>query len=273
MKSILVPTDFSSLSLKALDLAVELAQPMQASVRLLGVLKYPESVLQESLFMKDTDDAFEERIEGVENRLRCLLDQPKYHKVPVSALVDRQKGTIGETIAASSVDLIVMASEGASGWKEQTTGSNAERVVRQAKCPVLIVKNGDPLELKTILFPTDFTNIESIRQFLTFPGVEKAKLHFLTVNTGFLDRTFEDLEEEMALLAEKLGIEKYEYTIIDAVSEEAGIVRYGREIQADLIALYTHGRKGLSYWFHGSIAEKVVNHSAIPVLTVVQHER
>ncbi|MDR6195090.1 universal stress protein [Siphonobacter sp. SORGH_AS_0500] len=274
MKTILVPTDFSPLSLKALDRAVELAIPAQASILLLGVVKYPEPILMdahaEGSWDQDMDDAFEERVESIENRLRCLLDQPKYHQVPISAIVNRQMSTIGETIASSKADLIVMASEGATGWKEKTTGSNAERVVRYAKCPVLIIKNAEPISYQKVLFPTDFTNTKALHAFFAFADVRKAHPHFLTVNTGYLDRSFDDLEEDMTELAVDLKLESYSYAIIDAVSEEAGIIRYAEEINADLIALYTHGRTGLSHWFHGSIAEKVVNHSEVPVLTLVQ---
>ncbi len=275
MKTILVPTDFSQLSLKALDRAIELAIPARASIVVLGVVKYPEPVLMDAHtgenWDRDMDDVFEERVEGVENRLRCLLDQPKYHRVPVSAIVNRQKSSVGETIAASQADLIVMASEGATGWKEKTTGSNAERVVRYAQCPVLIIKNEAPVQYQNILFPTDFTNTQALRTFFTFRDVRKAHPHFLTVNTGYLDRSFDDLKEDMAELAIDLKLESYSYQIIDAVSEDAGIIRYADEMNADLIALYTHGRTGLSHWFHGSIAEKVVNHSEVPVLTMVQH--
>ncbi len=275
MKTILVPTDFSALSLKALDRAIELAIPAQASILLLGIVKYPEPILMdahsEGNWNQDMDDVFEERVEGIENRLRCLLNQPKYHQVPISAIVNRQMNTIGETIASSKADLIVMASEGATGWKEKTTGSNAERVVRYAKCPVLIIKSEEPIHYQKVLFPTDFTNTQAVRTFFELADIQKAHPHFLTINTGYLDRSFDDLKEDMAELAIDLKLESYSYAIIDAVTEEAGIIRYAKEINADVIALYTHGRTGLSHWFHGSIAEKVVNHSEVPVLTLVQN--
>ena len=55
--------------------------------------------------------------------------------------------------------------------------------------------------------------------------------------------------------------------IYNDYSVEQGILNYGKSILADAIALPTHGRKGLSHFFNGSIGEDVVNHASIPVIT------
>ena len=51
-------------------------------------------------------------------------------------------------------------------------------------------------------------------------------------------------------------------------SIEEGINNYSHLSSADIIAIPTHGRKGLSHLLHGSISEDVANHSIKPVLTV-----
>lgn len=262
MKTILVPTDFSPMSLKALDVAVQLAGG--AKVLLLDVLKYPDPVLVAGGHPnEDPDDVFERQVEGIENRLRCLATQ--YPNV--SPVVLRQEGSIGETIATHEVDLIVMASEGASGWKEKTTGSNAGKVVRKAKCPVLVLKNEITLPVRRVLFPTDFTHTEYIQRFLSHPVCRNAAVSFVTVNTGLLSLDTRQLWGKMRKLADRLGLESYDYGIADAPTESAGIIQYAGDVEADLIALYTHGREGFAHWFKGSVAEDVVNHSDLPVLT------
>jgi nucleotide-binding universal stress UspA family protein len=53
------------------------------------------------------------------------------------------------------------------------------------------------------------------------------------------------------------------------VTEEEGIIYFADSINADLIALATHGRTGFAHVLAGSIAEEVVSHSKRPVLTFV----
>ena len=50
-------------------------------------------------------------------------------------------------------------------------------------------------------------------------------------------------------------------------SVERGVLNYCESIQADLVGIPTHGRKGISHFFMGSIGEDIANHSPIPVIT------
>jgi nucleotide-binding universal stress UspA family protein len=51
-------------------------------------------------------------------------------------------------------------------------------------------------------------------------------------------------------------------------SEEAGIIDFTEEIKADMVAMATHGRRGLAHLFAGSIAENTVNHITCPIWTL-----
>ena len=62
-------------------------------------------------------------------------------------------------------------------------------------------------------------------------------------------------------------IKKYTKTIYNDISVEKGILSYSRKIKADLIALNTHGRSGLSQLFNGSIGQELTNHALRPVIT------
>jgi nucleotide-binding universal stress UspA family protein len=50
-------------------------------------------------------------------------------------------------------------------------------------------------------------------------------------------------------------------------SIEGGIFNYANDVNADLIAIPTHGRSGIAHFFKGSIGEDVVNHANLPVIT------
>ena len=55
--------------------------------------------------------------------------------------------------------------------------------------------------------------------------------------------------------------------VVSDYSVEQGILNYANRAGADLIAVATHGRKGLAHFFEGSISEDVTNHSTLPVMT------
>ena len=59
----------------------------------------------------------------------------------------------------------------------------------------------------------------------------------------------------------------YEFHIYNDDSVEQGVLNFAKKIKADLIGIATHGRKGLSHFFNGSISEDLVNHAHSPVIT------
>jgi len=76
----------------------------------------------------------------------------------------------------------------------------------------------------------------------------------------------------MDKFAKKLGLKNYTLNIFNDLTVEEGIIRYADEINADLIAMATHGRSGFAHVIAGSVAEEVASHAKRPVLTfVVKH--
>jgi universal stress protein A len=134
---ILVPTDFSRPSERALDYAHDLAQRFGASLHLLHVVNRP--LLGEGLAAEAyRSEKFEsDMVRGTESRLRKLA--------PDAAATDVVFGYTAKAIVdwASRVDadLIVMGSHGRTGMAHLMLGSVAEAVVRTAQCPVLTVRH------------------------------------------------------------------------------------------------------------------------------------
>jgi len=80
------------------------------------------------------------------------------------------------------------------------------------------------------------------------------------------------VKEYMEKFAKKLGLKNYTINIFNDITEEDGIIYFAESIDADLIAMATHGRTGFAHVLAGSIAEDVVGHAKRPVLTfVVKH--
>ena len=74
-------------------------------------------------------------------------------------------------------------------------------------------------------------------------------------------------EEIMENFLSNFNVGKLKTYIYNETNVEKGILNFTDKIGADLIGMSTHGRKGLSHFFNGSVSEDLVNHSKLPVVT------
>lgn len=134
LKKILVPVDFSECSEKALQYAVPFAQQFGAEIILLSVIHYPiefpEALTTEGQTVREADA-----------ELRALA-KDLGAGVPCETLVKigAPDVEILEAARASDADLVILSTHGRSGLAHALLGSTAERVVRYASCPVLVVR-------------------------------------------------------------------------------------------------------------------------------------
>jgi nucleotide-binding universal stress UspA family protein len=168
------------------------------------------------------------------------------------------------------MDLVVMGTQGASGLEEILVGSNTEKVVRRAKCPVITVKSAvDAKNIKNIVFASDFRDdMNKLAEPLkNLQKLFNATLHIVSINTPNNFETDRYYKKAIKAFVEKYNIENYTITVYNDESEEDGIIYFAEDIDADMIAIATHGRLGLSHLLSGSLAEDIVNHSKRPVWT------
>ncbi|MAP53904.1 universal stress protein [Altibacter sp.] len=270
MKRILVPTDFSSQAENALQVAVQMAKKHASVIYLLHSLDLPLHLarsgsggsLPESLyFIKLAEKNFEE-----------LLQKPYLQDVEVREAIGHAEiyEDVSEAVSANDIDLIVMGSHGASGFKEMFIGSNTEKVVRTSKIPVLVIKNHHPVfNIEDFVFATDFAEEckGSFNDALDFAEAVGATLHLLYINTPNDFRTSAEAHRMMQDFVKGTNASQYTLNIYNDTSVEKGILNYARDTKAQLIGMSTHGRKGLSHFFNGSISEDLVNHAKMPVIT------
>jgi len=140
LKHILVPVDFSDCSRKALHYGASFARQFNADVTLLHVVVSVPLPPQMLVFEAETLTArYHEQAAKQLSEWRKEISS----QAPVKATVRAGTGAHQEIIAAAhecNCDLIVMGSHGRSGLARMLTGSTAERVVRHAPCPVLVVR-------------------------------------------------------------------------------------------------------------------------------------
>jgi nucleotide-binding universal stress UspA family protein len=147
LKRILVPTDFSEHSERAAAYAVELAKRYQAEqVYCIHVSDIPADLLATSAYyMTGPSEQFIEQVRQEGRRSLEAFARKHLEGVPVKTafLEGRPFVEIIRYARENQVDLIVISTHGRTGLKHALFGSVAEKVVRKAPCPVLVVKRDE----------------------------------------------------------------------------------------------------------------------------------
>ena len=276
MKQILVPTDFSEQADAALSLAAEMAAANNAELLVLHVVEIPGQQYFNTTGEMDHVDPMEavwvkKMIEKGESQLDDLYNDDRLKGINLKTNIRAGNAyyNISDIITEFEPDLIVMGTSGATGAEEILIGSNTEKVVRNSKVPVLSLKEKMKLsDLEHVLFASEMKDngIELVKRLKNIVEHSKAKIHLLRVNTPKNFEGSSATSKRMKAYVEKNGLEAEQH-IYNSATEEEGIMEFASDNDIDLIAMGTHGRKGLMHLLSGSIAEDVVNHSKIPVLT------
>lgn len=276
MKRILIPIDFSEYSENALEVAASIAKKFSAEMIVLHMLG-----LSESVFTKDESQEFMEAqyyLKLAKKRFNAFLDKPYLRDIKIFQTVQNYKDfkEINNIVKEQEIDLVVMGSHGTSGFSGFFVGSNTEKVVRTCDAPVLIIKKRiEDFKINEGVFACDFKveNIDAYNKAIKFFNKFGANVHLVYVNLP--NQNFKSTAETKAEIDLFMSIvhhgdtPRYEKVVyLNDYSIEDGIFNYAKSINADIIVIPTHGRKGLVHFFKGSIGEDVANHASLPVLTI-----
>jgi len=292
---ILVPLDGSETAEAVLPYARLLAGDLKIPVELLTVVDVTEigRHLRSDQFT-DLDALIKYQVADHEKYLGGVAQSFKGEKVSCS--VDRgvTAGSIIDKARADKGTLIAMATHGRSGLTRWLLGSVAEKVLRAASNPLLLVRAGDgpatggKATIDSVTVPLDGSELA---ESILAPVVELAKAVKLAVrlircySVADMIYGYEDYSAGLGTLREKSKEEAVEYLqarirhlreqglteLVPLTSEgEPGeaIIEAAKETPNSLIAMCTHGRSGVNRWLLGSITEKVVRHSGHPVLVI-----
>src|SRR6266542_898608 len=146
LKKILVPIDFSETSKKAFQYALKFAEQFACEIILLHVVQPISPIVGAPLAVEVFPDA-EDEFSEAEKDLAVLAAESHANganSVNSSVRIGHAPNEITKAAKVLDVDLIIIATHGYTSWRHLCIGSTAERVVRTAPCPVLVVreKNG-----------------------------------------------------------------------------------------------------------------------------------
>jgi nucleotide-binding universal stress UspA family protein len=271
--NILVPVDFSEVSMRALDHAVKLAKIYGNEITLLYI--FEERPVAAILGVKRQN---EELIDAIKAKMDTVIDPiVKEHGIVMNKMV--KEGRIYKQIIKiadeQNFDSVIMGTTGAHGM-EKIMGSNASKVIGHSTVPVIVVsdkqmENG----YDKIVLPIDLT-LET-RQKVVW-AVKMAKQFNSTIHVIFETETDEFVRQKILAsvnnvqgMLDKNGV-KYEVRSLDDKDYPENFaqdtIQYADEIDADLIIIMTQQEKNFAELIIGSYAQRVVNGSTKPVMCI-----
>ena len=294
-KHLLVPLDGSRLAEAVLPASAYLAQTLDASVTLLHLIERDAPLeIHGDRHLNDPDEAC------------AYLDEVATRAFPPNLQVERHVHTTAVSDVACSIvdhageltpDLIVMCTHGRGGLRGWLIGSIAQQVIKLGTTPVLLIRppetdtapaftcrrllvplDGDPDHEQGLAVAADLAQtcgaslhlVMAVHTLQTLSGQRAATAKLLPrAMSALLDLTQQGGKEYLDQRLAKLQTTGLAVTARVARGDPAKIiVRRARQVQADLIVMGTHGKKGVDAFWAGSVAPKVSNYSRRPLLLV-----
>jgi nucleotide-binding universal stress UspA family protein len=275
MKTLVVPTDFSSVSVNAMNYAVDMAQAINAGIVLLHVYNVPVSFTDPPVSPVSTVS-----IEEIKRTSEERLHELKKNLVTVTAgkVEVFTEARLGETIEeleqiCNSVEplAIIMGSHGATGFERLIMGSTTLTAVRHLKCPVIVVPPGTTYHgIRKIGLACDFENVVQSTPVEYIKNIVKefgAELYVLNVQ----DLEQDDLEDaimETAYLDAMLEDVSPKYVQLTGKDVAESITSFAEHNNLDLVMIIPKKHRFIDSLFHKSQSKELITHAHIPIVSI-----
>lgn len=277
MKTLLVPTDFSSVSVNALNYAVDMAQAINAGLVLLHVYNVPVSFTDvpvepvNTVTIDEVKRSSEERLEELKRNLVSVTSGK------IEILTESRLGETVEELQqfCKSVEpmAIVMGSHGATGLERMIMGSTTLNAIRHLKCPVIVVPPGTTYHgIRKIGLACDFDNVvqstpvEYIKNIVREFGADLYVLNVQSeadaegnwgepiMDTAYLDAMLEDVKPSYIQLTGKDVVES--------------INNFAEKNSLDLVMVIPKKHRFIDSLFHKSQSKELITHAHIPIVSI-----
>ena len=271
---ILVPLGLSDQSIIALGQACNLAKIKQSKVVLLSVIE--EQSMIQSLFLDDQTDELKNKVKSKLDDIAA--DYCKNFSIDIEVMVAKGRvyEQINEVADMISADLIVMGTNGASSRVKRFIGSNAERVVRLSKCPVITIKGKNNRNgCKNIVLPLDLEKEtkEKVTYALQYARYWNATIRVVSVilknNNEVRDKLTRNLKQVEKFII-NAGVNCTAELLEGEEKQTLGnfVFNYQKNVDADLIIIMNK-KEELSFSNNISVtARYIINNSDVPVMSI-----
>lgn len=260
MLRILLPTDFSENSKRAIEYVLEHFKKDEVKLLLIHTIKAPHSaagvlIRIDDLMRKDAERDMKELVYDIKNR----------HGVEAESIIKigHLSDWLKQYASSYAIDLIAMGTKGQSNMAYRFLGSVTEAVIRTSEVPVLAV----PLEsehsrVHHLAIATDGERIpheRTILEFLSALNMEHPRMNVLKV-----------LDNEGELMDKSMGLNGFQVSVtpIQNASVVDGINAYLAEVPTDLLIMYHKRNSTFDYLFNRSVTKNICGTTHTPLLVI-----
>lgn len=277
MPRILLPSDFSDNSLKAIAFGLSLFKDKKCTFFLLNtymppvyhseyILGSPGQIGLGDMIREDSKNNLKE----LKEKLETEYNNPLHTFVTHSAF-NMLTEEISYMTEAEHIDLVIMGTQGATGTQEILFGTNTVHAIRNSKCPILAVPQvHDYKPPKSILFPTDYEvdySEEKLSSLLHIAQEHDAHIHVMHVFTQLeLDSKQLSNQDTLKRILGKRG------TLHEVESDEiiTAINKFQDRTKIDLLCMIQNKHTFLERLFIEPTIKKIGFHVKVPFLVIPQ---
>ena len=231
MKTILIPTDLSSVTDNAIKYAVGLNKKLKSKILFLHAYHIPMPVTSVPFYIDDKEIK-KTTLESLSKIKKGYMKEYPNMNFEIEA----PQGLATEEIINESkkrdCSLIIMAASGASPLRKALIGSNASTVLEKATCPVIIVPEKVKFkDIKKIVFATNYAehDFENVAKIVDFARLYKAEVILLHISTGDSDKTsdFNSIEQFKEIVKKESAYDNISFKLLEGDGNDSAQRRRG----------------------------------------------
>lgn len=272
MKTILVPTDFSDVSRNAIDYAVEMAKPFNATLVLFHAYHVPIVNSEMPVNIPSETELEKNIMESLRKIEKNLHDK---NGIGISVEIVCKQGLAADVISEyandNKIDFIVMGTQGGGFITEKVLGSVTSALTKESKCPVLAIGKDTKFKaLKSVVLGCDYREVKNsalnpLKELTHFFNSHVYILH-VNQNPKVAPSSKEAIEGiKLDHLLEGIN-HSFNYSENEDVID--GLNQFAKEKNADMVAIISREHSLIWNLFHETNTKKMVFHSSIPFLSL-----
>ncbi len=270
MKTIVIPTDFSENAALAFRYGLMLANETRQHIILFHAVHLPHEVVT-----PPAAASFEELEKKAIDELRLWKESFSYKTNNVSIDCFVKTGFAADEIISfakeKNIDMIIMATKGATGLLDKMMGSITSTVIEKAQCPVLAIPENTSLNnIRRIVFATDyrdndFETLGSITEIAKNFNAEIAVLHVVLDDKNFKmeNANFDSFANK---INNTISYQRFAFRLMKGKNVEEELIHFLKEVETDMLVVSTAKRNFISKLFNHSVTNKIAQHPEIPLL-------
>jgi len=272
MKNVLIPVDFSDISINTIDYAEAFFKNIPVNFYLLGVyVSSPSTLLSDDYnedFLSKMDDDVSKDLDQLTKK--CNNKSDLKHNYYALTMADSLVNSVKYVVNKKEINLIVSGTKGARGFKETFIGSNTLKMINSVEnCPILVVPNAYRFRgIHQIVFSTNYKrrfNIQELKGLIKIAVMHKSLIEVVQLTSeDFLN----DIQKRNKLELQGY-FEDFEFSINKIDWEDSETITIQNHIQnkdSDLLALIKHKHNFFSRLTEENVIKKVSFYSLIPIL-------